>query len=265
MIRPVFFRIMFFLLLLSLSAGLFGGCAKQSFREPLGPNESWQKALNLFHQERYYRSQQVLRDIVLNYSGSAIIDSAQFYLALCSFHLADYLTAADEFHRLVERYPYSKLTGDAVFFEARCYYEESPVYQLDQEFTGKALQGFQRFLEEYAGHSLLDSGYRYLSLCREKLARKEYAAASLYFDLAEYASAILYSDVVLDNYYDTPLAESALFLKGRSYHALKEWARARKELQLYLEKYPQGKHTVRVKQMLASAERSKDSSATSTP
>lgn len=258
MIRPFFSRILSFILLLSLMAGLTGGCAKQAIREPLGPSESWQKALDLFQKERYYRAQQVLRDIVLNYSGSAIIDSAQYYLALCSFHLADYLTAADEFHRLTERYPYSKLTGDAVFFEARCYYEESPGYPLDQGYTNKALQGFQRFLEEYAGHALLDSGYRYLSLCREKLARKEYAAASLYFDLAEYASAILYADVVLDNYYDTPLAEPALYLKGRSYHSLKEWPRARKELQLYLDKYPQGKHVVRVKQLLSSAEQKKD-------
>ena len=229
------------------------GCMKQSAVQTLGPEDSWQKARHLFERGRYYRAQEVLRDIALNYPGSAMIDSVQFLLGRCSFEMGDHLTAADEFQRVVDKYPYSKLVGDALFYAARSLYEEAPAYQLDQDYTTRALQGFQRFLEDHPGHALTDSGYHYLSLCREKLARKEYSAALLYHDLGEYASAVLYADVILDNYYDTSLAGPAQFLKGRSFFALRDWERARKELQTYLDKYPDGRFALRARQMVSQA------------
>lgn len=238
------------------------GCMKQSTQQLLGVDEAWQRARGLFKSERYYRAQQVLKDIVLNYPGSAVIDSAQFMLGLCSFEMADYPTATEEFQRVVEKYPFSKLVGDAIYYHARSSYEEAPSYQLDQDYTSRALQGFQRFLEEHPTHVLADSGYYYLALCREKLARKEYAAAALYYDLGEYASAVLYSDVILNNYYDTPLAGPAQFLKGRSFFALHDWERAQKELQVYLDKNPDGRFAVRARELHATAtERSKTSAA----
>jgi len=228
---------------------LIAGCAKQKRREPMGAVEAWHKARGYFDRERYYRAREILNDVVLNYPGALIIDSVQFYLARTGFELEDYITAADEFKRVVDQYPYSALAGDAVYWQGRSYFAQSPSYQLDQEYTNKALQSLQRFMEDYPGHALTDSAYRYLALCREKLARKEYTAASLYYDLGEYASAILYADLVLSDYYDTPLAEPAQFLKARAFVALREWPRARAEVETYLQKYPKGRFAVRARQL----------------
>ncbi|MBU0508230.1 outer membrane protein assembly factor BamD [bacterium] len=226
------------------------GCAKRK-GTPIGAlDEAWMRAKNYMKRERFVRAQGLLRDIVLNYSGSSVVDSAQFFLGLATYELNDYLVAAEEFRRVTDQYPFSELAGDAVYFEALSYFQQSPKFPLDQTLTDKALRGFQRFLEDYPDHALTDSSYRYLGLCRDKLARKEYAAARLYYDLGEYASALLYCGIVLDNYYDTPLAASAQFLKGRSYFALKDWEKARRELDLYLERYPDGRFTVRARQML---------------
>ncbi|MBI5059698.1 outer membrane protein assembly factor BamD [candidate division KSB1 bacterium] len=206
----------------------------------LPADEAWSRAMDLFRRERYYRAQQILRDITLNYSGSAFIDSAQFYLARTSFEQDDYIIAADEFHRLITQYPFSKLVGDAAYWEGRCYYEQAPSYALDQEYTTKAFDTFQRFLEDNAGHALTDSAYRYITFCREQLAHKEFAAAELYFRLQEYASAALYADIVLSDYYDTSWAESAQYLKARCFASLKDWPRARDESKAYLDRYPTG-------------------------
>lgn len=231
------------------------GCAKRTFTPGGSLVESWERAKDYLQRERYVRAQELLRDIMLNYSGSAVVDSAQFFLGLATFQLNDFLVAAEEFRRVAEQYPYSELCGDAVFYEARSYYEQSPSYALDQTLTDKALRGFQRFLEDYPGHALTDSGYHYLSQCREKVARKAYAAAKLYYDLGEYSSALLYCDVVLENYYDTSQAASAQFLKGRSYAAVKDWERARRELAQYLERNPGGKFVVRARQLLGEMDR----------
>lgn len=198
--------------------------------------------MNYFQREKYSRAQQLLKDFVLNYSGSTMVDSAQFYLGRCTFELEDYVTAAEEFKRVVTQYPFSKLVGDAAFWEARSYYQQSPSYPLDQAYTTQALDAFQRFLEENAGHALSDSGYKYIALCREKLSHKEYAAAKLYYDLGEFASAVLYCDGIRENYYDTPWADPAQYLKARCFAALGNRSRALQEYQEYLEKYPAGKH-----------------------
>jgi outer membrane protein assembly factor BamD len=240
------------LFILGLSIVGFVGCMKSSHQEIPTAQESWHKALDLFNRERYQRAQTVLKDIILNFSGSTIIDSAQFYLARTQYELRDYVDAADEFHKLISLYPSSGLAGAASFYEALSNYQLSPIYSLDQEFTIKSFDAFQRFLEDYPNHSYADSAYKYIALCREKLAHKEYAAADLYFNLDEYASAVLYADLVLSNYYDTSFADEAQFLKVRSYVSLKEWPRAKQELDTYVTKYPNGLHIGQAKSLLVS-------------
>jgi outer membrane protein assembly factor BamD len=253
-LRSVFANALVFAVI--AAATLAAGCGKQSSGELIaGPDVAWQKAKNLFAHEHYLKAQQVLKDITLNYPGSAIIDSVQFLLGRTSFEMNQYVTAADQFHKLVEQYPQSTVGGDAEYWEARSYYEMAPNYQLDQDNTDKAVQGFQRFFEDHPQHALTDSAYKYLGLCRDKLAHKVYAAAKLYYDLDEFASAVLYADVVLSNYYDTSWADPAQFLKARSFFDLPDWERARKELQTYIEKYPQGQSTGKAKEMLAVADR----------
>jgi outer membrane protein assembly factor BamD len=234
------------------------GCAKRAGqdRELPGPDEAWQRIQHLMQRERFFRAQQLLKDFVLNYSGSAMIDSAQFSLGLATFQLEDYVTAAEEFKRVETNYPFSKLGGDAAFYEALCYYKQAPGYQLDQSSTTQALDAFQRFLEEHSGHSLQDSAYKYIGLCRDKLGHKEFAAARLYYDLDEFASAVLYCDGVLSNYYDTQWAHAAQFLKARSFSALKDRVRARQEYQTYLDKYPQGEHAAAARRALSGLPRS---------
>ena len=78
------------LLALLLLIAVLAGCAKHARREIPGPEESFRKAMNLFERERYYRAQELFRDIALNYSGSAIIDSTKFYLGLTYEQLEEY-------------------------------------------------------------------------------------------------------------------------------------------------------------------------------
>jgi len=255
----------FSLALVAFMLMLAFGCAKRVTTVIPGPEEAWGKAMKLFEREKYLRAQELLKDITLNFPGSGIIDSVQFYIARCSFEMEDYFTAADDFKRALDLYPSSPLAGAAAYYEALSYYRQSPNYQLDQELTQKAVESFQRFLEDYPKNALADSGYFYLGKCREKLALKEMAAAELYFKLGEFASAVMGADYVLANFYDTPLAEAAQFLKTRCFYTLQQWDRAHTELQLYLDKYPGGRNAPRVRQMLAVADKSARTGAVSAP
>jgi len=239
-------------LFLSFSVALIMGCAK-SVRQPdlPGPQESFRKAMGLYERERYYKAQEILKDMVLNYSGTAIIDSVKFYLGLTYFQMREYLTAADEFQRLRQMYPQSPLAGEAQFQLALSYFKLAPSYPLDQQYTTKALDEFQRFLEDCENHPFKSEGQRYIEECRDRLAQKTYAASLLYYKVNEYASSVLYADVVLDDYYDTQWAGAAQLLKAKCFLALKNEARATEELEKFLAKYPGRKEEGQVRALLA--------------
>lgn len=220
--------------------------------ELIGPQESFHKALNLYERERYFRAQEVLKDIVLNYSGSAIIDSAKFYLGLTYFQMREYVTAADEFQRVQQLYPQSTVAASSQFYVALSYFKLAPSYALDQQYTIKALDEFQKFLEDYNDHSLEPEAQKYIDECRDQLARKQYAAALLYFKMNEYASCVLYTDIVLADYYDTRWAGAAQFLKAKCFIALKDDGRAAEELEKFLTKYPDRKEGAEARGLLAS-------------
>ncbi|MCB9366957.1 MAG: outer membrane protein assembly factor BamD [Calditrichaeota bacterium] len=235
------FRILGVTLLLGV---LFLGCAsKTRFVSDQGVEADWARAKSLFERERFYRAQQLLRDITLNYSGSAIIDSAYFYLGLAGYEQEDYVIAADDFRRLVQQFPSSPLAAGAAYYESLCQFEQTPDYRLDQSFTEQAFNGFQRFLEEYPQNAYTDSAYVYLAKCREKLARKEFAALKLYLKLEEYASVVIYSDAILADYYDTSYADEAAFDKIRALHKLEELERTRMAIADYYRRFPSGKYS----------------------
>jgi outer membrane protein assembly factor BamD len=239
-------------LLLSFSVALLLGCAKSVRQTDLpGPQESFRKAMALYERERYYKAQEILKDMVLNYSGAAIIDSVKLYLGLTYFQMREYLTAADEFQRLRQMYPQSPVAGEAQFQLALSYFKVAPAYPLDQQNTTKALDEFQRFLEDFENHPLKLEGQKYIEECRDRLAHKTYAASLLYFKVDEYASSVLYANAVLDDYYDTQWAGAAQLLKAKCFLALKNEARATEELEKFLTKYPGRKEEGRARALLA--------------
>jgi len=238
------------LLALLLLIVVLAGCGKKARREIPGPEESFRKAMNLFNRERYYQAQELFKDIALNYSGSAIIDSTKLYLGLTYYYMRDYLTAADEFQRVGQLYPTSPVAPTAQYYLAMSYLEMAPSYALDQKYTVKARDEFQRFLEDYNEHEWKLEARKRLEECRDKLARKEYAASLLYYKMSEYASCVLYSDEVLANYYDTKWAAAAQLLKAKSYLALKDDTKAAEELEKFLAKYTGSKEEAEARALL---------------
>lgn len=240
------------LLLLGFLVVFLLGCAKAVRKSEIhGPQESFRKAVALYDRERYLKAQEILKDMVLNYSGASIIDSIKFYLGLTYFQMREYLTAADEFQRLRQMYPQSPIAGEAQFQLALSYFKLAPSYPLDQENTNKALNEFQRFLEDYENHPLKAQGQKYIEECRDRLGHKAYASALLYYKMDEYASSVLYTDAVLDDYYDTQWAGAAQLLKAKCFLALKNNERAAQELEKFLAKYPGRKEEGQARTLLA--------------
>ena len=84
-------------------------------------------------------------------------------------------------------------------------------YNKDQDNTKFTIDKIQYFLEEYPNTSHKDECEDMITVLRSKLALKEIESGKLYLRLEKYDSALLYFNLILIEYYDTPYYDDALF------------------------------------------------------
>ncbi len=227
-----------FLILTLIAATAFGACAGSRNTANMTMKERIAYAKKKFDEGDYFEAKTQFQILVLNNPGSSIVDVAQYYLAESYFQSKEYITAAAEFEKLVTIYPHSEYRDDAQFKLAKCYFELSPPSQLDQEYTIKAIDLYQLFLEEYPNSEHVKEAEADLQACREKLAKKEFETGEQYKKRQYYISAIISFEEVLARYYDTSYVDDALYWKAYSHYQLGEYREARDALQLLLNKYP---------------------------
>jgi len=229
---------------------VFASCSSTKQKPILTPEARLKHAIELFNKKHYLDAKTELTIIVLNYPGSSVVDKAQYYLAESHFKLKEYILAAAEYQKLLRNYPESQFADDARYKIGLCYYELSPHYGLDQEYTYKAIDEFQRFLEDYPKSSLKKDVQIKLTECRNKLAKKDYKNAELYRKMNEWKAAEIYYSFVINDYYDTPFGEEALFWKGEAEYHQDKFKEARNTLAEYLRKFPDGSYRSKAKKRL---------------
>lgn len=226
------------------------GCSSNKINPNVTPDERFDIAMKLLEKGNYLRARTQFQILTLNYPGTKIADKSQFYLAESHFGSKEYILAASEYEKMIRNYPNSELVDDAQYKLGMCYYELSPNYQLDQKYTISAINEFQKFLEEYPSSDLKEEVSSKLEESRMKLARKEFSNAEQYRKLGYYPSALIYYDIVLNNYYDSPFAEEAMFRKGETHMKMEKWEEAQKIFEVFVVKYRDSRFTPSVKEFL---------------
>lgn len=225
-------------------------CSRQKVRPNLSAEERLALAKQMFAKGDYLDAKQQLLVLTLSFQGSAVADEAQFYLAECHYELKEYVLAISEYERLLKSYPNSQYVDDAEFKIGMSYFKLSPSSGLDQENARKAIEHFQRFLEDYPDSPLKKQVEANLQACRTKLAKKDYDNGVLYRKMGYFESALIYFESVLASYYDTQYGEKALFWKGECLLKLDRPKEAQEAFASYAQRYPRGSHIDRVRRRL---------------
>ena len=190
-------------------AMLIASCTSTQELIVQGAGETFHDGLDLLQNKDYDRARQEFDVVVKQYPASAYADSAQFYLAQTYYDTEQYLTAAFEFGNVYRNYPSSKLAPEARFMIAKCYAAQSPRVQLDQENSKKAIESFQTFIDYYPSSPLVPKAEQEITNLRNKLADKNLQIAELYSTMGYYKAAVVYYDVILDQYHDSNVADKA--------------------------------------------------------
>ncbi|MDZ7345098.1 MAG: outer membrane protein assembly factor BamD [candidate division KSB1 bacterium] len=228
-------------LVVCVLAAAFLACGSNKPRANMTTEERFAYALKLFHDKNYFDATTQFRIVILNAPGSPLVDQAQFYLAECHFHRQEFILAASEYEKLIRLYPRSDKLDDAQYKIGLCYDELSPKSDLDQKYTYRAIEAFQRFLEDFPASEYAPEVEKKLFEAREKLAKKEFNTGNLYRKMAYYESAVISFNDVLARFYDTRYAEPAHFYKGQCLFKLQRYNEARETLTEFLQKFPKSK------------------------
>ncbi|MBS1261907.1 MAG: Cell division coordinator CpoB [Calditrichaeota bacterium] len=240
-------------LIASFAAMIVTGCGRGRRYEDLSMDNAWQRINTEFANEDYLDASDHLEIFIINYAGSTISDSAQYLLAECHYRMKEYIIAASEYRKLVSQYPRSPLVAEAEFKLGESHYELSPHYAKDQEYTEKAIDTFQLFIEDFPDSDRVPEATEKIDELRAKLAKKEFRSGRLYHKMGEYESARIYYQSVLDNYYDTEYAEQAQLFKAESWAGQKKWEEAVAAYRAFLSRYPDSEHTAYVQEELEQA------------
>ncbi|HTY57378.1 MAG TPA: outer membrane protein assembly factor BamD, partial [Bacteroidota bacterium] len=169
-----------FPLALVVAALVAAGCGSSEQTATLNADERFEKAKALYDKEDYLDAINEFTIVTLQFQGSQHAADAQFYLGECRFHRGEYLLAAFEFGVLKRSYPASPRVPEAQYKLALSYFELSPRSSLDQQYTRKAIDEFQSFVEYYPTNPLASDAEAKIKELDGKLARKLYEAARQY-------------------------------------------------------------------------------------
>ena len=229
---------------------LLAGCGKSVNKRNLGPDEYFEYAKDKFDRGKYLDASTEFSVVVLRFSGNPVVDDAQYYLAESHFKQKEYLIAVSEYQKVISDYPQSAYAPIAQFKIGYSYYKMSFRPALDQDYTKKAIRQFQNYIDENPQHELVQNAKDLQLEMREKLAEKKIIGADTYRKMGIHDSAVIYYDIIINEYYDTSWVPQAMFYKGVGLLKQNKLVEAQTAFTLFLEKYPDHRYAKRVERQV---------------
>jgi outer membrane protein assembly factor BamD len=232
------------------------GCGSSSTIETISAEEYFERGKTAFDNEDYLDAINDFTSLTIQYPGSSLADDAQFYLGEARFRRGEYLLAVYEYQSLRRNMPASPFVAQAQYNIGLSYYTLSPKSPLDQDYSVRAIDEFQNFLEYFPTHELVRDAEAKIIEMNNRLAKKDYDTGVLYMKMERYKAATFYFESVLEKHHDSEYAERAHVGKIEALMARKRFGEARVETEKFLAKYPESEFTSRVRSLEIEIDRS---------
>ncbi len=109
----------------------------------------FREAQKMYDEGDYLGAQLELSKLTYTSRATEYEDDVQFLLGMSYFKSDQFLLAIDAFQTLLRNVPSSPYAQEAYFQIAECYYNMSPVAQLDQDYTRRAIIQYQGYIDTY--------------------------------------------------------------------------------------------------------------------
>ena len=182
--------------------------------------------------------------IIIREKGTDNAEECLYMLAMGEYGLKDYEAASETFKKYYQTYPRGRYAEMASFYIGQSLFEGTPESRLDQTPTIAAIAAFQDYLDIFPEGKMKSTAQQRLFDLQDKLIRKEYLNAKLYYNLGSYfgnctsggnnyEACIITAQNALNDYPYSNLREDFSILIMKSKYELAQMSVESKKLQRY--------------------------------
>ncbi len=202
--------------LLVLAAGLVAtvaACSQGRSSVPMpGSEGDFVRAREAYERGHLPEAIESLEAFERDHPGSQFIDDALYYLGKAHQANGEQILARQDFRRLLDGFPRSPFSEDALFETARSWFLSVRGPALDPEPAEEALRAFRTYLGRYPQGKSVEAARQGEQDALGQLAEKDYLNGETYRKLHRYAAARRYYEKSLERWPESPV--SALALQG---------------------------------------------------
>lgn len=177
--------------LLILAAAAIAGCRSQ-YDALLNSNDvdtKYAAAFKYYDKHKYQKAASLFESMSVQVGGTEREDTVLYYWGLSNYYYKDYYTAEANFAKFVQTFPRSPFTENARFLRIECLYRQTLRWELDQKNTYTCLNAINEFNKDYPDNSYKDECLPIVKTLNDRLDRKAYEAAKLYYTMEDYKAA----------------------------------------------------------------------------
>ena len=143
-------------------------------------------AKECFARGKYTFAVPLLQELITIEKGTDNAEECLFMLGMAEFGMKDYETASEIFKRYYQTYPRGRYAEMASYYIGLSLYESAPEPRLDQTRTVTAIASFQDYMDLFPSGRMKEQAQQRLFELQDKLIKKEYLNAKLYYNLGSY-------------------------------------------------------------------------------
>lgn len=254
--------------------GLLVSCSSFNKLQKTGTDDQkYKAALQYYEKKDWYHAGLLFEELIPVLKGSTESEMAQFYYAYTQFNQQQYLLSSTLFKKFYETFARSEHAQEAMYMYAYSLYKDAPDYNLDQSNTLTATSALQDFINNYPDSQYRDNATKMILDLRQKLERKAYEKAKLYyktsgFNIASYKSSVISINNFQRDFPDSQYNEELAFLKVDAEYSLAKNSLETKQKERYQEtmnyyqgfvdKYPSSKYLKQAEKMFESSQKEID-------
>ena len=176
---------------------------KSQFELLLNSNDvdaKYKAAFEYFDNKKFSKAASLFESLSMLTDGTEKDDTVKYYWGLSNYKGKDYYTAETNFDKFVQVYPRSPFAPQARFLRLECLYKQTLRYELDQTPTYKAMNVISEYIMDYPESENIQACRDMLTELGERLDRKAYESARLYYKMEDYlASRVAFRNVLKDD------------------------------------------------------------------
>lgn len=231
------------LIFLILAASTALSSCSSKFEDLLNSMDSdakYKAAFEFFNEGKYNKSAQLFESLSVLTSGTSRDDTVQYYWGLSNYLFKDYYTAETNLTKFINGFPASPFTPEASYLRIDCLYRQTLRYELDQTPTYTAMAAMGEYIMEYPGVEHTADVKVMLKDLGERVDKKAYEAAKLYYHIEDYLAARVALKNVLKDDSDNIYREEILYYTAMSsykYAKLSVPAKQKERYMLFADDY----------------------------